>query len=351
MQNIYGLDEEGRRRLKFFYHQSGIQSRYSVISDYSRPAREWKFYPASENMEPFPALEQRMQWYSKYAPPLSVDAVRECLAGKLDPQKLTHLITVSCTGMSAPGLDLQVAGLMDLPRTIFRTSVNFMGCYAAIHALKLANALCEATPGSAILVLCTELCTLHFQRESTMDNMMSSLLFGDGAAAALVVNDDHPARGLRLGSFYSEIVAKGRKDMVWELSSSGFQMTLSNYIPELIETDFAALVARALQRHGLEPGLVSHWCVHPGGRRILEAIHKSMQLASGHLDASYEVLKEYGNMSSPTILFVLQRMMERLDYDKTNLLFGAAFGPGLTIETFIADTVSSGPPPSIHEVS
>src|SRR5579859_2224585 len=128
MQNIYGLNEEGRRRLKFLYHQSGIESRYSVISDYSRPAREWKFYPPSENLEPFPTLEQRMQWYNRYAAPLSVDAARECLAGKLDPQKLTHLITVSCTGMSAPGLDLNVAELMDLPKTIFRTSINFMGC-------------------------------------------------------------------------------------------------------------------------------------------------------------------------------------------------------------------------------
>jgi predicted naringenin-chalcone synthase len=338
MHHIYALKEEAKRRLKFLYHQSGIQARYSVIADYSRPVREWKFYPPTENLEPFPSLEQRMQWYNKYAAPLSVDAIRPCLAGKIDPQQVTHLITVSCTGMSAPGLDLQIVDLMDLPKTISRTSINFMGCYAAIHALKLADAICQSAPGSAILIVCTELCTLHFQREPTTDNITSSLLFGDGSAAALVVSDAAPANGIRLSSFYSEIVAKGKKDMVWELSSSGFQMTLSNYVPELIEADFGALVDRALQQQGRQPGSVSHWCVHPGGRKILEAVHKSMHFTNGHLDASYEVLKEYGNMSSPTILFVLQRIMTRLDYRRSNTIFGAAFGPGLTIETFMATT-------------
>src|SRR5580692_10006312 len=203
MHRIYALNEEGKRKLKFLYHQSGIQTRYSVIADYSRAAGEWEFYPPTENLDPFPSLEQRMQWYDQYAAPLSVDAIRPCLDGKMDQRKITHLITVSCTGMSAPGLDLQVVDLMHLSKTILRTSVNFMGCYAAIHALKMADSICLSAPGSAVLIVCTELCTLHFQREPTTDNITSGLLFGDGSAAALVVPDEYPANGIRLSGFYS----------------------------------------------------------------------------------------------------------------------------------------------------
>ena len=339
MDRIYALNESNRRKLRFMAHQSGIGVRHSVIADYSRPVQEWKFYPPTENLEPFPSLEQRMQWYNKYAAPLSVDAIRRCLAGKVHPQEITHLLTVSCTGMSAPGLDLQVVELMDLPRTVFRTSLNFMGCYAAVHALKLADALCASAAGAKVLIVCTELCTLHFQREATMDNLTSGLLFADGSAAALVVADTHPGKGVHIDHFYSEIVSKGKKDMAWELSSTGFQMTLSGYVPDLIEEDFAGLVGRALEKNQLRPEEIRHWCIHPGGRKILEAIHKSLAFTNGHLDLSYAVLKEYGNMSSPTILFVLQRIMERLDYGQKDTVFAAAFGPGLTVETFMATAV------------
>ena len=333
MQHIYALNEEDRRKLKFLYHQSGIKTRYSVVSDYSRPAREWKFYPPTENLEPFPSLEQRMRWYHQYAAPLSLEAARRCLAGKINPREVTHLITVSCTGMSAPGLDLELVELIDLPKTVFRTSVNFMGCYAAVHALKLADAFCRSETGAKVLIVCTELCTLHFQQEPSTDNITSSLLFGDGSAAALVVGDAQPGKGVKIDSFYSEIVTKGKKDMSWELSSTGFQMVLSSYIPDLIEEDFAALVRRALEKTNSREETISHWCIHPGGKKILDSIGKSLQLTSGCLDISYEVLKEYGNMSSPTILFVLQRIMDKLDYRQPNKVFGAAFGPGLTMET------------------
>jgi predicted naringenin-chalcone synthase len=152
-----------------------------VIGDYSRPIQEWKFYPQTENLDPFPSLEQRMTWFNRFAAPLSVDAIRTCLDGKTPESAITHLITVSCTGMSAPGLDLQIMELMDLPKTIYRTSVNFMGCYAALHALKIADSICKSEPDSKVLVVCSELCTLHFQREATQNNISSSLLFGDGS--------------------------------------------------------------------------------------------------------------------------------------------------------------------------
>jgi predicted naringenin-chalcone synthase len=334
MQKVYALNEAEARKLKFLYSQSGIRQRYSVIPDYSREPGEWKFYPPTENLDPFPLLEQRMAVYNRHAPTLSVDAIRDCLAHKHRPENITHLITVSCTGMSAPGLDLQVMELLDLKKTIFRTSVNFMGCYAAVHAMKIADAFCKSDKDAQVLIVCTELCTLHFQREATMDNMASSLLFGDGASALLMMHDNVQHEGLVIDSFYSEINPKGKRDMAWELSSTGFLMTLSGYIPDLVEENFAGVAERALVRcDGLITD-VSHWCIHPGGKRILQAIHKSLGFANGQLQHSYDVLNDAGNLSSATILFVLKRMLEQEGEIKK--LFGAAFGPGLTVETFSA---------------
>ncbi|MDQ6609465.1 MAG: type III polyketide synthase, partial [Bacteroidota bacterium] len=239
-------------------------------------------------------------------------------------------------GMSAPGLDLQLMELMDLEKTIFRTSINFMGCYAAIHALKIGDAICKSDKQAQVLIVCTELCTLHFQHEATIDNMTSSLLFGDGSAALLLMNDEANVEGLTIDSFYSEINPKGKRDMAWELSSSGLLMTLSGYVPDLIEADFAQIVERGLAKEGGSVGDVSHWCIHPGGKRILQAIHKSLGFTNGQLQCSYDVLNEFGNLSSASILFVLKKMMKEKGGVKK--LFGAAFGPGLTVETFTAHT-------------
>ena len=337
MQNVYAMNEADKRKMKFLYHQSGIKTRYSVLPDYGLPADEWIFYPATENLEPFPGIELRMKWFNKTAPKLSVDAIEKCISNKINKNEITHLITVTCTGMSAPGLDLQVMEAMDLPNNIFRTSVNFMGCYAAIHALKLADAFCNTGKNAKVLIVCTELCTLHFQKENSMDNIASGLLFGDGAAAVLVTNDDDKLHGLRIKDFYSEVALKGKKDMSWQLSSSGFLMTLSGYIPDLIEEDFNSLTENALRhaRYGKED--ITHWCIHPGGKKILTSIEKSINIPTEALKHSYKILQDYGNMSSPTILFVLKEIMNELEHNenkKANIL-GAAFGPGLTLETFI----------------
>lgn len=336
MQNVYAMNEIDKRKMKFLYHQSGIETRYSVLPDYSLPATDWSFYPASENIEPFPDLEQRMKWYDKTAVSLSVTAIEDCIKQKINKDEITHLITVSCTGMSAPGLDLQVMEAMNLPPNIFRTSINFMGCYAAIHALKLADAFCIADNNAKVMIVCTELCTLHFQKNNSVDNITSSLLFGDGAAAVLVMHDAEQP-GLRIKDFYSEVAFKGKKHMSWQLSSSGFLMTLSGYVPELIEEDFNGLVQNALTHAKLNKSQISQWCIHPGGKKILSAIQKSIDIKEEELKHSYDILKNYGNMSSPTILFVLKNIMEELAASKSpkQNIFGAAFGPGLTMETFI----------------
>lgn len=333
MQRVYALGEAGKRKLKFIYRQGGIGTRYSVIPDYSLPAHEWQFFSPSENLEPFPQLEKRMHWYRQYAPPLSLQAIRQCLEN-FPGQKITHLITVSCTGMSAPGLDLELMELLGLSPTTFRTSINFMGCYAAIHALKLADLFCKADKKANVLLVCTELCTLHFQKEPTPDNLTSSLLFADGSAAVLVSGNDEQ-EGLSIDNFYSTVAFKGKKDMAWELSSKGFLMTLSSYVADLIEEDFNTIVGNSLAAAGLGKEDITHWCIHPGGKKILESVHRSLGFTNGQLQHSYDVLRDYGNMSSPTVLFVLKKMMNVLAKKSTNKIFGAAFGPGLTMETFI----------------
>jgi predicted naringenin-chalcone synthase len=337
MQNVYAMDEVEKRKLRFLYRQSSIQTRYSVIPDYSLNAPEWTFYPASENLQPFPGLEKRMDWFNKMAPKLSVNAVEKCISGKINKDEITHLITVTCTGMSAPGLDLQIMEMMNLPKNIFRTSVNFMGCYAAIHAMKLADSFCKNYIDAKVVIVCTELCTLHFQKETTIDNIASGLLFGDGSAALLITHDNNNLKGIHLKSFYSEVGFNGKEHMSWQLSSSGFLMQLSGYVPELIEQDFNHLLKNTLQNANMDQEEISHWCIHPGGKRILSAIEKSTSISNEDLKFSYEVLKDYGNMSSPTILFVLKEIMDSLEnkLEKAATIFGASFGPGLTMETFI----------------
>ena len=337
MQKVYALDEAGRRKLKFLYHQSAIETRYSVLPCYSLCANEWQFYPASENLELFPNLELRMKWYNKNAPLLSVNAIEKCIHQKINKNEISHLITVSCTGMSAPGLDLQIMEMMNLPGNIFRTSVNFMGCYAAIHAMKLADSFCKNDKKAKVLIVCTELCTLHFQKDATADNIASGLLFGDGSAAFLVAHNEDKLEGLRIKDFYCEVGFNGKEHMSWELSSSGFLMKLSGYVPELIAKDFDRLMKNALRHANLNEKDISYWCIHPGGKRILASIEKCTSISAEDLQYSYRVLNDFGNMSSPTILFVLKEIMNSLEKNKEEMtnIFGASFGPGLTMETFI----------------
>jgi predicted naringenin-chalcone synthase len=333
MSRVYAINEIEKRKLKFLYKYSGINSRYSVLPDYSLPANEWKFFTPTENLEPFPSLEKRMRSFRENAAQLSLKAINDCLEN-FKHQNITHLITVSCTGMSAPGLDLELIEVLNLPATTWRTSINFMGCYAAIHALKLADVICKTDENANVLIVCVELCTLHFQKKYTADNISSGILFSDGAAAVLISGNNEP-EGFNIDHFYSSVSFKSKQEMVWELSSSGFLLTLSGYIPELIEEDFNNIVDESLKETSLHKEDITHWCIHPGGKKILEAVHNSLQFTNGQLQNCYDVLSEYGNMSSPTILFVLKRIKESLDKNRRNNIFGAAFGPGLTMETFV----------------
>lgn len=333
MLEVYDLKDEDKKRVELLYSRCGIDYRYSSIPDYNSSLEKRTFYPPTRNLEPFPSLEKRMEYFHAPALKLSVDSIKNCIKGKIEANEITHLITVSCTGLSAPGLDLALMEELQLKTNCYRTSINFMGCYAAIHGLKLADSICKSEPNAKVIVVCTELCTLHFQKETEMDFVASSLLFGDGSAAVLVTHDSYKEKGLYIKSFYSEVKLKGKKDMAWHLSSKGFLMTLSAYIPQLLQEDLRQLTYSALKEHDLSPNEITHWAMHPGGKKILETFATELNLEANDLRQSYKVLKDYGNMSSPTVIFVLHEIMKELHSDKPNHIFAAAFGPGLTMET------------------
>lgn len=336
MLNAYQPEAEDRRKIELLYERSGINTRYAVIPDYSAPAEERVLYAKTADLEPFPLIEQRMELFHLHARRLSAQAIENCINGHINKQDITYLITVSCTGMSAPGLDINIMQDMQLSPNLARSSVNFMGCYAALHALKLADALCKADDKAKVVIVCTELCTLHFQKDPNMDSITSGLLFGDGAAAVLVTADAYPQKGLFLKGFYSEVALRGQEDMAWNISGKGFLMRLSAYIPKLIQEDIASLLNKALAAGGISKEDITRWAIHPGGRKILETIQKELRLGEADLLPSFSVLRDYGNMSSPSILFVLKHIMQQLN-GSNEKIFAAAFGPGLTIETIILE--------------
>lgn len=335
MLEVYQVPVQDKRKVTLLYERSGIDTRYSVIPDYSLDIDHRIFYPPTKNLEPFPSLEKRMEWYHRHATSLSVQAIENCIAAKIGKAEITHLITVSCTGLAAPGLDISILQEMQLPSNTHRTSVNFMGCYAALHALKMADAICLANNNARVIIVCTELCTLHFQKEYEMDNIAASLLFSDGAAAALITGKNFPEKGLAIQHFYSEVALNGKTDMAWHLSGKGFLMTLSAYIPQLIKEGIEPLLKNALNALNLTKEMISHWAIHPGGKKILETIQEELLLGEEDLAPAFYVLRKYGNMSSPTILFVLKEIMRQLHWNQDEKIFAAAFGPGLTMETVI----------------
>ncbi|MBB3839692.1 putative naringenin-chalcone synthase [Runella defluvii] len=320
--------EDEARRLSLMYHRSGISFRHSVLPDYSSTKDGYQFYPKTPDLEPFPSVSQRMNFFETHALTLAQAAIEDLHFTK-PLTTFTHLITVSCTGLMAPGLDIQLMESLDLSPTIVRNSVNFMGCYAAIHALKLADAFCRADANAQVLVVCTELCTLHFQKGKSMDTQTSNLLFSDGAAACIVSNHPH---GKRIEGFYSEVVLEGKNDMSWKISEHGFLMKLSNEVPKLLEASIQKMILNALSSNNLTLDQITNWAIHPGGKSILEAIQRAMKLESTASDTSFEVLRNYGNMSSVTILFVLKKLFSTNNDGNT---FAVAFGPGITMESMM----------------
>ena len=337
MAEALQFDEQETRKLKALYRLSGIGQRYSVLEDYTRQNGDFTFYPNTPTLEPFPTVQQRMEQYRKHAVNLSEDAVRQCLAkSAVSLKELTHLITVSCTGMYAPGLDIELVERLALSPCVQRTAVNFMGCYAAFNAIKLADSICRANPEAKVMLVCTEICTIHFQKHAEQDHLVSNALFGDGAAAVLMQGLPCQEVCLELQSFHCDLAPAGKRDMAWHIGDTGFEMTLSSYVPDLIKKGIKELTERLL--NGLKTTIeeIKLFAIHPGGRRILEVIEQELGMTRDDNRFAYQVLRDFGNMSSATVLFVLKALMDSLTpKDQNEPILSFAFGPGLTLESML----------------
>ena len=335
MASALQMDEHNQRRLKALYRTTKIAQRYSVLPDYGLPFTEHQFYPQSADLEPFPSISSRMIAYQKYALPLCLKAIENL---QQDVSDITHIITVSCTGMYAPGLDIEIISTLGLNTTIQRTAINFMGCYGAFNGLKMADTICKANPEAKVLVVCVELCTLHFQKRMEDDFLLSNALFADGAAAVLVESklQNNGNKQLELRSFFCDLYFEGKQDMAWKVADFGFEMTLTSYIPKLVKSGIKSLIDRLLSNAGLENKDIDLYAMHPGGKAILEAIESSLAMKPEDNRYAYQVLRDYGNMSSCTVLFVLNEILKDVtDKDKGKNILSCAFGPGLTLESMV----------------
>jgi predicted naringenin-chalcone synthase len=334
MRSAYG-DETASRKLNILFHSSGISSRHSVLPDFGETHPEQELFFG----ETQPGVDKRMKVYQEHAVSLAIEAIQIALQkinGDVEAFGITHLITVSCTGLHAPGIDAAIMEKLGLPNDIFHTSVNFAGCNAAFPALKIADMITKTEENAKVLVVCVELCTLHFQPKNNHDNLLSNTIFGDGAAAVLVVSEPSARaqnlKGLSINGFCSALLSEGKHLMGWQVTPINFEMVLNAKVPAFIGKKINELMKQAALKLGIEPSDIGKWAVHPGGRKILDVVKTNLELADEDLLYSYQVLNECGNMSSPTILFILKRILEnQLDQNEKVLAIG--FGPGINVDT------------------
>ncbi|MEQ9453744.1 MAG: type III polyketide synthase [Phycisphaeraceae bacterium] len=327
------------------YDRSGVDARFTclppeaaVASEFDLPSIEGFFQKASSHADKGPSTAERMALYERCAPPLIERAVSSAIASAgLDAHEITHLITTTCTGFFSPGLDHLLIDRLGLHESVQRVQVGFMGCHAAINGLGVAEALASREVGARVLLACVELCSLHFQYDACREQVVANALFGDGAAAAVVgqpgeqqvgTGSDHVS--IRVLGRWSHVLPGTHEAMSWRVTDHGFRMTLKPEVPGLLQGCLhEGLLDRWLAVHGLNRKEVSGWAVHPGGPRVLDAVEDALSLPSEALSVSREILLSHGNMSSPTILFILRALMASGVRGHTVLM---AFGPGLTLE-------------------
>jgi alpha-pyrone synthase len=300
-----------------------IAHRYSFF-DPQQNSGQFTSHDAHDFYRPgnFPDTARRMQLFEQTAPVLMRKAVDRLALNQQERSGITHVLVTCCTGLYAPGLDFEIVDHLGLSPGVERTMIGFMGCFAAINALKLARHIVRSDPKAGVLMVNLELCTLHFQETQELEQVLSFLVFADGAAASLITAHE---QGFSLDSFKAVMVPGTRELITWKIRGLGFDMLLSGQVP--------AELGRALHECGLmrERDDIDLWAVHPGGRSILDAVERGLELAPDALAASREVLSGYGNMSSATVMFVLQRMMQQARPGQRGCAM--SFGPGLTAET------------------
>jgi len=336
------MSREDQLVLKKIYSKSGIEHRYSVLSEFGgsdRAANEL-FHPSGDY--PATPVSKRMQLYEQYALGLCRQAATQCFdSAQLPASAITHVITFSCTGMYAPGLDIQLVEEMGLKKNVERTCINFMGCYAAINALKYAYHIVRSRPESNVLLVGVELCSLHYRKSNEANQVVANALFGDGAAAAIVsAKEGSSQHGLRLEQFYSEFEQASGNEMVWRIGDSGFDLLLTPEVPRVVKDNIAALIEKLFLQTGITQEQIDFYAIHPGGMKILEACEQALHLSKQQNEISYGVLRDFGNMSSVTILFVLKKYLAMLSgTDTGKKILCCAFGPGITVESMILEVI------------
>ena len=306
------------RHARFIFSRAGVERRYM--------AADREFYRRPQG------TEARNAAYMTQALPLGEATITRCLASAgLGPREVDDFFVVSCTGLDIPGLDLRLAGRLGMRPDLRRTCVLGMGCYAAFPALQRAREAVAGQPGRTALVLALELCSLHLQDDDTLENMVVSALFADGAAAVLITSAAG-APGPRLVDAATFCDYATFDHMAFHVTDHGFQMRLSSYVPDVLAANIEAFVDPLLARNNLCRATVRFWGVHPGGSKILDYLQQQLGLSDAQMDDSRAVLREYGNMSSPTILFVLDRIQRCGQPQPGDYGVLMAFGPGLTME-------------------
>ncbi len=324
--------ERQQQRLDAVYRRSGVQTRGSVLlSEAACGAIEQDFFPPADGeKDRGPTTADRSQQFADQAPKLAVESSRIALADAgTSPQQITHLVVVTCTGFSAPGIDIQLIDTLGLPLTTERVQVGFMGCHGAINGLRAARGLLAADADACVLLCCIELCSLHYQYGYDANRIVSGALFADGAAAMVMHRDARQSPLAELTATGSYLVPDSRGAMTWLIGDHGFEMTLAATVPSLIEAKLTSFLKPWLESHGESIESVGGWAVHPGGTRILTAVQTALGLADEDLTMSRQVLAEHGNMSSATMPAVLT-MFRESDKPKPWVMLG--FGPGLEIE-------------------
>ena len=308
--------------------RSGITHRYSVLSlDSTHPG----YTPQLDGRAlyqrgGFPATAHRMRLYEQTAPALARNALDRLNLSQGERDGITHLIVTSCTGLYAPGLDFEVIDHLGLRTSVERTMIGFMGCYAAMNALKLARHIVRSEPAAGVLVLNLELCTLHFQETQRLEEVLSFLVFADGCAASLISSQP---TGLAIDSFSAVVIPDTRDLITWSIRDLGFDMLLSGRVPTEIARSLRSSITEIAGQQGTAG--IDHWAIHPGGRSVLDAVEDGLALKPGRLQQSRHVLQCFGNMSSATVMFVLDEILRQARPKETGCAM--SFGPGLTAET------------------
>ena len=329
--------DRAAKLLPRMYQRTGVDTRGCVVLDEQGAP---SFYPPADTADDHgPGTAERMQRYSESASELAIHAAKTALqsvATPLGDAEVTHLITVSCTGFNAPGVDIDLINALPLPNDVLRTHIGFMGCHGLCNAIRVGDAFAKCDPQHRVLVVAVELCSLHFQYGSSSDASVSNALFADGAAALVIQRDAAKSDALQLGAPRVSVVDTRTQVfhntadlMSWAIGDHGFKMRLSPDVPQTISRSIRPWIDAWLNLHGLNLGDIAGWAVHPGGPRILDAVQESLELDVSALSASREVLRRHGNMSSPTLAFVLERLIASGVRGNYVML---AFGPGLTVE-------------------